>query len=162
MENKCVSCIKDNVTGECYDVKDKVARQKINDIENQLTKPRWRHTVRIVTRDAMHVGERNIEIVYTEDNHTETPYTANTFKAPLNAIARVSYFDYTSTTGIGFFIPCLNSVQDHTDFIGYVSSPSQNGEVLSVVACNTMESFSSFYDEVTELDVWQKKSFLPP
>ena len=40
MTNKCVSCIKDNKTGECYDVKDKVARQNVNKLTetvNDLT-----------------------------------------------------------------------------------------------------------------------------
>lgn len=36
MSNKCVSCIKNGSTGECYDIKDKVARQKIEAIENDV------------------------------------------------------------------------------------------------------------------------------
>lgn len=36
MTNKCVSCIKDNKTGNCYDVKDKVARQNVNKLTEKV------------------------------------------------------------------------------------------------------------------------------
>lgn len=35
-ENKCVSCIKDGVTGQCFDIKDKTAREQIEGLQEQI------------------------------------------------------------------------------------------------------------------------------
>lgn len=77
--NKCVSCIKDSVTGQCYDLKDKLAREQIEKILNTPTGGKiYEHYFTLTGTDS---SGRGVELNFNVIRSTEERFTLETFKS---------------------------------------------------------------------------------
>ena len=73
-QNKCVSCIKDTITGQCFDIKDKTAREQLTVIDESV------EGIRTVAMQAQSRANANREKIIELENEIGTGDTGGSTK----------------------------------------------------------------------------------